>query len=96
MDQCLWCFNCGSLIGDHGSVDCGLVIGEVISTKRGQGRGNFITVVVAIAIAIAITITIIVAIAASIVAGGVDRCLWVDEDWWCLWVLMLLVLVMES
>ena len=86
----MWCFNCGSLIGDHGSVDCGLVIGEVISTKRGQGRGNFITVVVAIAIAI------IVAIAASIVAGDVDRCLWVDGDWWCLWVLMLLVLVMES
>ena len=90
MDQCLWCFNCGSLIGDHGSLDCGLVIGEVISIKRGQGRGNFITVVVAIAIAI------IIAIAASIVAGGVDRCLWVDGDWWCLWVLMLLVLVMES
>ncbi|KAK7861094.1 pan domain-containing protein [Quercus suber] len=29
-------------------------------------------------------------------AGGVDRCLWVDGDRWCLWVLMLVGLVMES
>ena len=28
-------------------------------------------------------------------AGGVDRCLWVDGVWWCLWVLMVVVLVME-
>ena len=28
-------------------------------------------------------------------AGSVDRCLWVDRDRWCLWVLMVVVLVME-
>ena len=28
-------------------------------------------------------------------AGSVDRCLWVDGDRWCLWVLMVVVLMME-
>ena len=28
-------------------------------------------------------------------ASGGDRCLWVDRDW-CLWVLILVVLVVES
>ena len=49
-------------------------------------RGNFITVAIA-AVACGSVMWIVV--------GGVDRCLWVNGDRWCLWVLMVVVLVME-
>ena len=51
----------------------------------GDWRGDFITIAITACGSVM-----------WIDVGGVDRCLWVNGDQWCLWVLMLVVHVMES
>ena len=49
-------------------------------------RGDFITIAITAAAC---------GLVMWIGASGVDRCLWVDGDRWCLWALMVVVLEME-